>query len=277
MIDDILQNPVAFLLILGLGFVTLHSIYVYKVGKGDDIHKDLKLRWAPFEAVTVTIAIYFWSQFVAAIPLVVLFGDKAIHQETTLVQFATALFIDVAAIGMLYYFLRKRGAKLIEIGLKPPVLRDLLYVMVGYGVYFATFLTLVQLSSGLPGLNVDQKQELGFSPGIAGNELWLVFISLVILPPITEEILMRGFLYTGLRTRLSMVKAGLITSLLFGAAHLQAGSGNSLLWIAALDTFVLSMVLVYLREKTGSLAAPMTLHMLKNGIAFAALFIFKIV
>jgi membrane protease YdiL (CAAX protease family) len=59
---------------------------------------------------------------------------------------------------------------------------------------------------------------------------------------------------------------------LFGVAHLQFGSGAPLLWVAALDTFTLSIVLCYLREKTGSVWAGVFLHAIKNAIAFVALF-----
>jgi membrane protease YdiL (CAAX protease family) len=46
-----------------------------------------------------------------------------------------------------------------------------------------------------------------------------------------------------------------------------------LLYIAAIDTFTLSLILVYLREKTGGLWSSMGLHAIKNGIAFVSLFI----
>ena len=47
---------------------------------------------------------------------------------------------------------------------------------------------------------------------------------------------------------------------LFAVAHLPEGGAAGPLYIAALDTFVLSLVLIYLREKTGSLWASITLH-----------------
>jgi membrane protease YdiL (CAAX protease family) len=100
-----------------------------------------------------------------------------------------------------------------------------------------------------------------------------VFISLVVLPTIVEEILVRGFLYGGLRNKLRPVGAGLIASLIFAAAHLQFGSGEPLLWVAAIDTFILSLFLIRLRETTGNLWSGMTVHFMKNGLAFTALFI----
>ena len=104
------------------------------------------------------------------------------------------------------------------------------------------------------------------------------FISLVVLPPIVEEILVRGFLYTSLRKYLPRIWAVIIASALFAAAHLPEGnSGAGLLWVAAVDTFILSAVLIYLREKTDKLWASMMVHGMKNGIAFLSLFVFRVV
>lgn len=85
--------------------------------------------------------------------------------------------------------------------------------------------------------------------------------------------MVRGFLYTTLKKALKPIWAVLLTSALFAAAHLSEGGSSGLLWIGALDTFVLSLVLIYLREKTGGLWASITLHAIKNGIAFVTLFL----
>ena len=136
-------------------------------------------------------------------------------------------------------------------------------LMVGFGFVSILF----------PGINFDQKQQIGFesSHGVA---LFLVFISLVILPAIVEEILVRGFLYTGLRQKFNRLASALLVSAIFGIAHLQLGSGEPPLYSAAIDTFILSIVLVWLREKSGSIWAGVLVHMSKNGLAFLSLFVF---
>ena len=53
-------------------------------------------------------------------------------------------------------------------------------------------------------------------------------------------------------------------------------SSSGILWVAGLDTFILSMVLVFVREKTDSLYASMGIHMVKNFLAFASLFLFHL-
>jgi membrane protease YdiL (CAAX protease family) len=86
--------------------------------------------------------------------------------------------------------------------------------------------------------------------------------------------MVRGFLYSTLKKALPTAGAVILTSLLFAGAHLPEGGAAGPLYIAALDTFVLSLILIYLREKTGSLWASITLHACKNGVAFLALFVF---
>ena len=68
------------------------------------------------------------------------------------------------------------------------------------------------------------------------------------------------------------IAAAIVTSLIFASAHLPEGVGG-LLWVGFIDTFILSMVLVYLREKTNGLYSGMMLHALKNGVAFYVLYL----
>jgi membrane protease YdiL (CAAX protease family) len=192
-------------------------------------------------------------------------------------QFALILVVEAFTLFLVYAYLKRKGSNFGAIGLKKPKWRDIGFALTGFAAYFLLYvLALTFASKLLPQVDLNQKQDLGFSTGTTGTALVPIFISLVVLPPLVEEILLRGYLYTGLRTRLSIIPAALITSFLFAAAHLQWGSGHALLWVAALDTFVLSLVLVYLREKTGSLWASIGLHMLKNSIAFVSLFILHI-
>jgi membrane protease YdiL (CAAX protease family) len=238
--------------------------------------------WGAPQAILVTVAIFFLSQVVAV--ALVSFYAGARHmtgQEATrwldgsvAAQFALVAFVEAITIGLLYWFLRRYKTSFRDLGLVKPRLRDLGYALAGFGVYFPVYLVAILLAQTLTHINVGQKQQLGFSSA-SGGELILVFVSLVLLPPLVEEILVRGFLYGSLKKHWSKIQAVLVTSLLFALAHLQFGSGAPLLWTAALDTFILSLVLIYLRDKTGSLSASIMLHMLKNGLAFAALFLIK--
>ncbi len=244
-----------------------------------------RVSWSPLESVAVTLAIYFVGQFVGAIliyivPLMLGVSQQSITDWATnnvYGQFLFVVAVEAVTFWLLIRFLRRRYASLKTIGLsRKPKFRDLGYVVIGFLIYFVIYLmALTVFKQAFPHVNDNQQQIIGFG-GANGLQLPFVFVSLAVLPPVVEELMVRGFLYSGLKKGLPIIWAAIITSVLFATAHLQAGNGEPLLWTAALDTFVLSFVLIYLREKTGSLWASIGLHMLKNSIAFFSLFVFHI-
>lgn len=258
-----------------------HSLSLPLLKKEDDEKKP----WGPLAAVFLTVLIYFVAQVIAAVvipfyPLVRGWSSATTELWITTsvtAQFFLILLLEALTVGGVLFLLKVRQMKPSAIGIKRPRLKDFVYALAGIGIYFMIYAAIfLFIRHFLPQINLDQKQELGFHAGEQGINLVLIFFSLVVFPPIAEEVICRGFLYTGLRTKLTMWTAGVITSVMFAMAHLQFGSGAPLLWTAAIDTFVLSMVLVYLREHTGSLASPVMLHMMKNCAAFVLLFIFMV-
>ncbi|MDB5185601.1 MAG: hypothetical protein JWL85_124 [Candidatus Saccharibacteria bacterium] len=243
-----------------------------------------RVTWGPIAAIGVTVLVYFAAQILGSIlaGIYPLLQGWSVDRTTDWLahsvhaQFIMVLLVEVITVWFIWLYLRHKKASFRDIGLRKPQIRDIGLAIAGFAAYFAIYLvTLTVIKSFVPGLNLEQEQELGFSKTTVGWSLGLIFVSLVILPPIVEEIVCRGFLYTGLRSKLAFLPAAIITSIMFACAHLQWGSGNALLWVAAIDTFILSMVLVYLRERTGALGAPIFLHMIKNGLAFAVLFVIK--
>ena len=173
-------------------------------------------------------------------------------------------------------YLRRYKISLSTIGLNRFRGKYLIYVVLGTVVYFlAYFLVVSVVAAFVPSLNLQQEQNIGFNNPSGAMQLAMVFISLVVLPPIAEETIFRGFMYTGLRTKLTFPIAAVITSVFFAMGHLQIGQGTPLLWVAGIDTFVLSMVLCFIRERTGSIWPTLGIHMVKNFIAFMALYIVR--
>jgi membrane protease YdiL (CAAX protease family) len=241
--------------------------------------------WNPWLAVAATLFIYVFAQ-VAAIQVVAVYPAlqhwtaKATDDWLTndvIAQFLYVLLAELLTFLLIRIFLRIYRTSLSVVGLVKPKLEDISYALSGLVIYFPIYIAAATLISSLvPSLNVNQQQQLGFNAATGSLQLILVFVSLVILPPIVEEIVFRGFLYTSLRKKLPVVSAALATSLLFAAPHLLEGQGGGLLWIAGIDTFILSLVLCWLRQKTDRLYAGMGLHALKNFSAFASLFIFHV-
>ena len=154
-----------------------------------------------------------------------------------------------------------------ELGLtRLPNWTDMLLAPLGFIIYILlsalfTYLAMTYLKF----INFDQAQETGFSQLGQRYEYILAFVSLVVIAPIAEEILFRGYLLGKLRQHLSTWIAVLITSVVFAAVHLA--------WNVGIDVFALSLVLCVLRITSKSLWPSILLHMIKNGIAFYFLFI----
>ena len=149
---------------------------------------------------------------------------------------------------------------------KKPIFDDTWRALLGYGVYF--FLTIsatLIISIIWKELQLDEQQNVGFGNLSQLSEYIMAFIALAIIPPIAEELLFRGYLFGELRQKISFIPSMILTSLIFAIVHLQLNVG--------IDVFCLSLVLCYLREKTGAIWAGVFLHMIKNSIAFYLLFI----
>ncbi len=234
----------------------------------------------PFAIVALTISIYFAAQIVAALifslvaRIIFKNGDHTLSwvQDNVWITFGFILLVEAITLYLLFIFIKLKNQNFKTLGINSLKLKYIGYALGGFGMYFLLYLAGIAAAKVLvPGLNLDQKQEIGFETTTRGLSLVPVFFSLVVLPPITEEIVARGFLFGGLRTKLPFVVSAIITSILFAAAHLGAAS-DGLLWVAAIDTFILSLVLCYLREKTGSLWPSIGVHALKNFLAFMILF-----
>lgn len=228
----------------------------------------------PLRLIATTLLIFLLSQIIAAfiveLALAVIHPHSHMSLDDSITgQFFYILFAEGLAVCLVYYVIRRRGLSLTDIGLgRRPVRSDLIKAAVGFGAFYGLLILAgILVNVFWPDLT-NQKQDIGFKHINNSTENLLAFISLVILPPLGEEILIRGYLYSGLRKVWKFVPALVATSLFFGAAHLQLGSGMPLVWAAAIDTFILSVVLVYLREKTGALYAGMVVHMLNNLLAF---------
>ncbi len=148
-----------------------------------------------------------------------------------------------------------------------PHVSDVGLVVLGYGAYLVLTVALGVLVQALwRDFNAGQLQESGFQHLSGSFEFAAAFLALVIIAPLAEELLFRGYLFGKLRESAGFWLSALLTSALFGAVHLQ--------WNVGLDVFALSLVLCYLREKTGVLWGCIGLHMLKNSIAFLLLFVY---
>lgn len=105
-----------------------------------------------------------------------------------------------------------------------------------------------------------QQEDIAESFGPIGVQILLI----VVLASVSEELCFRGMLFAGLRQRLPMVVAALLSASVFGALHALTGLS------AVPPLIAFGFILAVLYEKTGSVVPCIVLHMLNNSAALAA-------
>lgn len=124
-------------------------------------------------------------------------------------------------------------------------------------------LYVLMLETWFPGLYESYMEASQMMEGISlfSNplELFLIFLSVVVMAPIVEEIVFRGILFNLLNRRKSTLFAMVVSSLIFGLLHAQT----------MVPTAIIGFVLCFIYHRTGSIRLVMTGHMVNNLIAFS--------
>lgn len=180
-------------------------------------------------------------------------GAIVVAVSSTLVE---ALFL----IAPLYYALRRRPAGASRwSGLRALGLRGF-----ALGESVALFLLGLLVIYGF-GLLYDQlhiqtnADELQRQAARAPYSTLAALVVAVVVAPICEEVFFRGFVLAGLRRRMPVGSAILVSALIFGMAHADAGSFAPLV--------VIGLVLAVVRWRAESLWPGIALHALNNAIA----------
>ena len=101
------------------------------------------------------------------------------------------------------------------------------------------------------------------------TDAWMVALFGVLIAPIAEEIAFRGFLYPSLRPWTGRILAAILTSAPFAFLHAQQVAHA---WGPLAMVFLVSLVLVAVRERAGSVAASALVHACYNLSIFAVIF-----
>jgi membrane protease YdiL (CAAX protease family) len=228
-------------------------------------------------AFCLALPAWVFLGFMLAQVLVLLLVEVLQSIGVPLEQINASLF-QVIAGGIIYafalliviggpYLIRKSRTTKKELGIhRLPTWLDIGWFLIGIpGYVVMTSLVSSIALILLPFIDYTQAQDTGFQNLSGQGEYILAFLMLVVIAPIAEELLFRGYLLGKLRKHAPLWVAIFITSLIFAVVHFA--------WNVGVDVFALSIVLCILRVASGSLWPSILLHMMKNGLAFYVLFI----
>jgi membrane protease YdiL (CAAX protease family) len=211
---------------------------------------------------SITLGVVVWLRDLDNSPLNFINGSVL----NTIFSASVYLLTLIVVVGVPWLIKRRTTTKS-ELGLQRlPSWLDIGLAPAGFIVYFIISAILITIFAALiPGIDIEQVQQNGFENIGQRYEYILAFATLVVVAPLAEEILFRGYLYGKVRVKIPVWAAALLVSLIFAVVHMQ--------WNVGIDVFALSIVLCALREITGSIWSGVLLHMLKNGVAFYFLFV----
>ena len=100
-----------------------------------------------------------------------------------------------------------------------------------------------------------------FGDLLQGNTAIFALIAICIGAPLSEELLFRGFLFSGLaKSRLGLIGTGILTAVLWTALHV----GYSVFGL--IEVFAIGLYFSWLLVRTGSLWVPMFCHAVYNTV-----------
>ena len=226
---------------------------------------------------SVILKKFLYAGYIAALFMVIFLGGSWVVAQLIIQVQLGSLFPDkntflVVGQGLIYVVLAVLFFVTARVLLKKKSIKDIfgLHEPTKYKYFllvpllFIVYAIVAGLLSALvkhlfAGFDIQQEQVTGFSFGSFDQKLIAGFM-LVFLVPIFEEAVFRGWLFGFLRDKLGFWWVAVVVSAIFGYLHGQ--------WNVAIDVFLLSLVLCWLREKTGSIWVGVSLHALKNLIAF---------
>ncbi|PWT87915.1 MAG: hypothetical protein C5B54_11500 [Acidobacteria bacterium] len=118
------------------------------------------------------------------------------------------------------------------------------------------------LGNLLQSLDPMAQEYLDFINKLAQQNTSGLLFTVMVIAPLTEELIFRGVIFEGLRERYHIITALLLSSLLFGLAHIIPS--------LVLNAFFIGLFLAWVKLRTDSLIPCLFAHALYNGIPFLA-------
>ena len=209
-------------------------------------------------ALYVTIGVIVFGELMGAL-IVRALGDPA-DADLNLPRWAL-LLSTLLFLVPLVLVLRRRAMPLASTlrirAVAPVVLRDALFIGLGISVLIDELDRLLASIIPMPAAIAEGMNFLAFS---TSTEALLVIGGAVLVAPLLEELVFRGFLQGQLEAGYrDATKAVLISAVVFTVLHLNPW------W--ALQIYLLGVVLGFLAWRTGSIWPPFLVHATNNGLA----------
>ena len=186
--------------------------------------------------------------------------------DTALVAWLTSVLLGLVIFATVWFLgLRPYAAPVAALGLVPPVRPGRAAVLTAVALVSSMGATILYgLLMRAVGADFLLPQQDYTDIVLPGRAAILTFLALAVWTPLTEEVFFRGFVFAGLIPAQGVIKAAMVSALIFSGFHATAGPG------VLIPIFVTGLLLAWVYHQTGSLWASVAAHAGQNGVLLLA-------
>lgn len=224
-------------------------------------HRLPKAKWSLWDVCRVVILFAFFGYMLVLIESALVKTFPIVKNDNFRMVINSSILDTLVVVFILYFTVRKYKTKLIALGISSKnISRNIFYGIIGYIAVAPILLTtLIVISVVMNFMHYAPKEQAVvrlFMKEEDGGFLLYTVIFASLIGPIIEELFFRGFMYNALKKYIGIFWAAVGTASIFAMLHTYA--------VGFIPILLLGLLLAYLYEKTGTLVAPMTVHMIHN-------------
>lgn len=224
-------------------------------------YRNRPVGWGPWDVAKVVILFLFFGYIFIMVESVLAGAIPVIKDDNFRMIFNTTVMDALGAVFIIYFAVVQHGERLAALGLSlKNFARNVFYGITAYIALMPVLAAILGATAVFVNMikYVPPKQPVVELFLKETNAPFLFYTSLfaAVLGPVIEELFFRGFMYNALKRRLGIVGAMVVTAAFFAALHAHA--------VGFLPILALGIALAYIYEKTGTLVAPITVHVTHN-------------
>ena len=262
-----------FSVVMNLAFIFRIRLFSFSLSlTGRGLGEGAVASWGVPDLLRASVVIVFMS-YILGLAESIIYELLQLDIGINLRMMINTFFIDIAVVIVVLYFVVVRSRDAItSLGLRTfSLFKNISSGIAGYifilPLLFAVLIFSVWILNLLGYKPEPQPVFEVFMEEKRGGFLLFFVIFVSVLGPIIEEIFFRGFMYNAIKKHIGIIGAAFISASVFSLLHTNI--------VGFFPIMILGLLLAYLYERTGSLVASMTVHVVHNSIIIGFVFFIK--
>jgi uncharacterized protein len=260
--------------IIFIAGMAMNLIFVFRKKKiiPDKTQERKPVPWGIADVFRVSIIVLF-SGYALSVAGAIIFKRLNFNMDLNLRMILGTVFVDIAAgITILYFILVKYKEKISSLGIvSGGFYKNILSGITAYIFILPSLIAVLVLSVlflDMIGYKMPPQPVFDmFIEEKRSNVILFLTVFVSVLGPMIEEIFFRGFLYSAVKKSFGVIAGVILSGALFSLLHVNIAG--------FLPIMILGVLMALLYEATGSLVAPITIHILHNSIIVGFVFFIK--